>query len=73
MNNFQEWNTDRANSAQIALNAFAAAEGENPDDESLLCDLLSNLKHYADRAGIDFEREFELADIHYNEEKRNKE
>lgn len=46
-------NDERAGWAAVALQAFLSV---CPDDEdAALADLLCNLRHWADRAGLDFE------------------
>ena len=56
----------RITMARIAINTFAA--GSDSDREDLLCDLLTDLMHWADRDGLDFFEEYERAKMHYTEE-----
>jgi hypothetical protein len=58
-------NGERANRAALALKAYIGSE---EPDEANLSDLLSDLRHLADRDGIDFAREFERATARYLEE-----
>lgn len=64
-------NEDRAEWAQDALEAFAAAthmDTAGEDDQTIMTDLLCNLRHYADRNGIDFRQCLRIANVHYQEE-----
>jgi hypothetical protein len=50
-------NSERAESAQHGLDAFAEASGMSADDEDaqeIMSDLIGNLGHLADRLGLDF-------------------
>ena len=57
-------NADRALWADEALQAFMARTG--CDSEDSLCDLLADLMHWADNAGLSFFEEQHRARYHYN-------
>jgi hypothetical protein len=61
-------NDERTDWAGIAIDAFEAATGT--DREDVLCDLLTDLMHWADRHRFDFEAAFWRAEDHYREETR---
>lgn len=59
-------NDNRAAWAGLAIAAFQAATGT--DGEDVLCDLLADLMHWADRHGYDFSAALDRALHHYEEE-----
>ena len=59
-------NSDRADRAQAAIDAYASGA---PRDESHFADLLCDLRHLADRDGIDFATQLIRAGNNYNAEK----
>ncbi len=59
-------NDQRAEWADIALKAFLAACPD--DEETALPDLLCNLRHWADRNGIDFDLKLRSSTRCYEEE-----
>jgi hypothetical protein len=59
-------NDKRAAWAAIAIAAFQKATGT--EDEDALCDLLADLRHWADRQGYDFEAASARANNHYEAE-----
>lgn len=64
-------NEGRAESAQAALNAFAdaarmAEAGE--DQETILRDLLTNLRHLCARDGVDFDAAVRMSAFHFDAE-----
>jgi hypothetical protein len=59
-------NYDRAGWAEQALTAFRSATRSEYQD--VLADLLCDLIHWADREGVDFEREFARACGYYRDE-----
>ena len=61
-------NDQRAHWAGVAIDAFQEATGT--DREDVLCDLLTDLMHWADRQDFDFEAAFWRAEDHYREETR---
>lgn len=61
-------NDQRADWAGIAIDEFQKATGT--DREDVLCDLLTDLMHWADRHRFDFEAAFWRAEDHYREETR---
>lgn len=61
-------NDQRAYWAGVAIDAFQKATGT--DREDVLCDLLTDLMHWADRQDFDFEAAFWRAEDHYREETR---
>jgi hypothetical protein len=62
----ERMNDDRAGWAGLAIAAFKDATGT--DDEDMLCDLLADLMHWADRAQYDFEAALTGGRDHYEEE-----
>ena len=60
-------NEERAELAEEALNAFDIASDEpgGLSDEELLLDLLTNLRHWAKREGLDFDKADSMAEVHY--------
>ena len=62
----EKMNDRRAQSAGEALKAFMLNTGT--DEEDALADLLTNLRHWADRSAYDFENEQARADRNYAEE-----
>lgn len=56
-------NDRRAEWAGAAVAAFHAATATSEED--VLCDLLADLMHWADRAGFDFARALRRAEDHY--------
>lgn len=65
----EEMNDDRAKWAGEAVQTFIDATGT--DAEDAVSDLLSNLQHFCDRNGVDFEAELERARNNYREETSN--
>ncbi len=59
-------NDRRARWASLALAAFMAATRTDPEDA--ICDLIADLRHWADRNGQDFDREADRGARHYAEE-----
>lgn len=59
-------NNDRSHWAEIAVRAFQVATGT--DDEDALSDLLTDLMHWSDRNGFDFQAACKRALSHYSEE-----
>jgi hypothetical protein len=59
-------NAKRAHHAWVAVVAFQNETGT--DDEDCLCDLLCDLRHWADRNGYDWENQMRRAANHYTEE-----
>lgn len=62
-------NDHRSQWADIAVRAFQMATGA--DDEDSLGDLLTDLMHWSDRNGFDFQAAFDRALSHYAEETAN--
>lgn len=62
----ERMNDRRSAWAQIAVSAFQAAHGT--DDENVLCDLLCDLMHWADRHNYDFPAALVRAQDHYEAE-----
>lgn len=62
-------NDKRAGWAEEAVTAFAAQTHQSiqsgSDAAEIVTDLLADLRHYADRAGIDWEQAIRMADTHY--------
>lgn len=56
-------NERRARWAGVALAAFMAATGT--DLEDAICDLIADLRHWADRNGQDFDHEADRGARHY--------
>lgn len=61
-------NDDRAYWASEALDTFRRLTAPNEDTPTLLRDLLANLMHLADKEGIDFAHELNMATMHYEAE-----
>lgn len=62
-------NQQRAEMAYRALNKFSVLTGvEGEEDETQISDLLSDLMHYADEQGVDFDDCIEVAKRHYDNE-----
>lgn len=61
-------NRTRARRAQYSLDAYKTACPT--DDDDALCDLLTDLMHYADMTNTGFEEELDRAQMHYNAELR---
>jgi hypothetical protein len=59
-------NKNRARRAQYSLDAYI--DICPTDDCNVLCDLLTDLMHYADMANDNFEKELDRAQMHYNAE-----
>jgi hypothetical protein len=59
-------NDQRSAWARCAVRVFQEATGT--DEEDVLCDLLANLMHWADRANYDFEAALLRARDHYDAE-----
>jgi hypothetical protein len=59
-------NDTRAEWARAGLVAFAAATGQDPDDqEEVVTDLLADLRHYCDLAEISWDDVLRHADMHH--------
>ena len=60
-------NGERAELAEEAINALDIASGETGSlsDEELLIDLLANLRHWAKREGLNFDKANNTAEVHY--------
>ena len=66
-------NLGRAERADQALRLYAEIEGSEAyedDAESLLCDLLTDLRHWADENDIDFYGRLNLSYAHYVAERK---
>lgn len=64
-------NDDRAEWAQAALDAFADVTDMDiacEDGETVLGDLLTDLMHWCDRNGVDFQKKLAGAALNYKEE-----
>jgi hypothetical protein len=64
-------NDERAEWAQVALNAFAKEtrmDTAGEDDATVLGDLLTNLMHWCDRNGVDFDTKLTGAVVNYETE-----
>ncbi len=63
-------NIDRASAAEDGLEAWLASKGEDGDGDaqSNLGDFLADLRHMAQRQGIDFNAANLMGEIHFNEE-----
>ena len=64
-------NENRAHYAHAALAHHARAiksDGPDTEPEAALHDLLTNLRHYCDANGLDFEAAAEMSNHHYNAE-----
>ena len=64
-------NQARAAAGGVAFNAYQHAkgdtDGQSPQSpEEILIDLLSNLRHFAEAAGLDFETANRVAQDHYD-------
>jgi len=66
-------NENRAHHAQATLQHHARAiksDGPDIDPGAALRDLLTNLRHWCDAHGEDFEAAVEMSQHHYNDEAR---
>lgn len=62
-------NKDRAQRGRNAARSNAAETGmKNDDPDSVLSDLLADLRHYAHEEGFDFEAAVQLSGDHFREE-----
>jgi len=68
-------NQERANCARLAVDAFALAleqcgrgGGDGNGDQTTLSDLLTDLRHWADLSGLDWDRADRLASMNYEAE-----
>jgi hypothetical protein len=64
-------NQARAAAGAVAFNAFQLTKGDTDglspqSPEEILIDLLSNLRHFAEAAGLDFETANRVAQDHYD-------
>lgn len=64
----QHDNTQRAGHALLALAAYAAGDGV--DEDSLISDLLCDLRHLCDALGENFDEESARSERHYTAEAR---
>lgn len=67
----EDMNNDRAEWADEAIRTFASTtnmDSAGEDDQTILTDLLGDLMHWCDRAGIDFNARVDMARLHYDEE-----
>lgn len=64
-------NDKRADRAGKALHAYHPHVNHIDDVECRLTDLLTDLRHYADKWGFDFKEALERATDHYNTETRD--
>ncbi len=62
----KSWNRKRADWARVAVDAFI--EEVRTDEQDVLCDLLCDLMHLADREGWNFESQLDRARFHYGAE-----
>lgn len=62
-------NANRVNRATVAVHAYYATDPTGDDRRSTLVDLLTDLRHYADTHGIDFESVAVSSYNHHQEEK----
>jgi hypothetical protein len=58
-------NYDRAQRIPPTLAAYAEALGDGDPDESTMRDLLTDLMHYSEQSGIDFDQELRVARHNY--------
>lgn len=66
----EEQNNDRSKWANVAVMAFVEKTGMKEDTEFYLSDLLTDLMHWADRSGFEFEHELSRARANYADETR---
>jgi hypothetical protein len=59
-------NDDRAQWAKEALGSFS--KGAGSEEDTAVSDLLTDLRHYCDRHGLDWEEQLFRANNHYAEE-----
>lgn len=67
----ENMNDERAEWAASAVDAFADItnmRNAGEDDETILTDLLADLRHWADREGIDWKAVVTTAEMHYDAE-----
>jgi hypothetical protein len=61
-------NADRCAWAQVIISHYRALVGDD-DDQTSAVDLLADLRHWADKRGLDFDQLNATAETHYQEEK----
>lgn len=68
--NDEPTNNQRASWAKEAILAHVGSRGDTPDTEEVtgVVDLLSDLMHLCDEAGLDFDKALETARCHYEAE-----
>ena len=69
-------NENRVDRADHVLRLYAEIEGSEAyedDAESLLCDLLTDLRHWADANGLDIYRGLDMSYTHYLAESNGEE
>ena len=64
----QPTNEQRVQYAQAAVAGYADAKGEPPELDGGLADLLTDLMHLCDDAGMDFDMAANTARMHYEAE-----
>lgn len=65
--------TQNKTRAKRAASALASVKAYDPGTRDGLVDLLTDLMHYAEREGLDFEHAASIATSHYNAEKMGEE
>lgn len=60
-------NEERAARAEAALELYCRITGDSEDD-TMLADLLTDLRHWAARDGHDFDNANFISEIHFNHE-----
>lgn len=66
----EEMNDDRAEWAAQAVDTFARATGmfDNEDNQTILADLLCDIRHWCDRNDASFAGALQTAEMHYEAE-----
>jgi hypothetical protein len=70
LNDPDDMNEWRAEAAEVALRSFEefGYEPNTEDDETILGDLLCDVRHFCDREGLDFDMLIERSRMHYTAE-----
>lgn len=63
------YNEDRAEWGQAAVNAYSEAKGESDDDAGNIGDCIADLMHYAASIGIDPEQLIRTTTSHFEAER----
>jgi len=65
---YESENAERAGRMEGLMMGMRQRNGADRDPETNVCDLLTDLMHYCDVYGVDFDGRLDMARVHYNEE-----